>query len=56
MKIHYKHLGIEFKGIFLKEIYGKYQIQVTQWMGKGYPHKYYYLTKEEFDKYKIDEY
>lgn len=52
MKIHYKHMGIEFKGIFLKEVYGKYKIQVTEWIGEGYPHLYYYLTKEEFDKYK----
>lgn len=49
MKVHYKHLGIEFKGIFLKEIHNKYQIQVTEWIGKGYPRLIYYLTKEEYE-------
>ena len=54
MKIHYKYLGIEFKGIFLKDVFGKYKIQVTEWIGEGYPHQYYYLTNEQYENSIID--
>lgn len=46
--IHYKGL-IEFKGevLYFDEVLQKYKIKVTEWLGRGYPHLVYYLTKEE---------
>ena len=47
-KIHYKKL-IEFKGevISFDKQTNKYKIKVTEWIGKGYPHLFYYLSEEE---------
>lgn len=51
-KIHYKSL-IEFKGIVQKYDLrcDKYQIKIFEWIGKGYPHLYYYLSKKEMLAY-----
>lgn len=47
-RIHYKSV-IEFKGTieyFDSEIH-RYKIKIDEWIGKGYPHLYYYITKKQ---------
>lgn len=48
---HFKKFGIEFKGFIVKECYEFYHVQITEWIGKGYPHLKYYIKKSEYESF-----
>ena len=49
--VEYKFLQIHFKGIveFFDPEIQKYKIKVNEWIGKGYPHLFYYMPKESLN-------
>lgn len=49
-QIHYKNI-IEFKGtvVTFDPSIQKYKINVTEWIGRGYPHLVYWLTEEQIN-------